>query len=456
MSWLEEKPGLWQRPIGDNEKFIKFIGDRSHQIGREHWSVTSGAKFTLNRGWNISELSKNSFDAWCKVRFDHPSIACTAGADTLSYQTGSNDSVISWANETFKVHDLDVTAEDVIANLKPSRYITAHLLPGENTIILHAAHWRTDGYGALQLVHAFLNSLCEVVSGNPKAIQWGEEWRRLTPSIEEVLDIPVTATPKILEATKDCMKTLTHARGAVGVALTGDKQAAPAGTRSARFCLTEPETRAVAAACAEQNISLTSAVHASCATLTRMQALPGDRDKHYTSTMRFSLRPHLPPPYSGPGFAAALYTGGYMFPVPASQSWIENARAYEREYSTGITEDFLQCRRQYAEEVLGILQRGVPPPNPPPSEVDISSVGDAEALVSPRFTHDGTVLEVQDLNIGVEILTRQTYCFMWTFRGRLELQLVYNEAYYRQDHAERMVKIIAETLKAELGLWGKS
>jgi hypothetical protein len=83
-------------------------------------------------------------------------------------------------------------------------------------------------------------------------------------------------------------------------------------------------------------------------------------------------------------------------------------------------------------------------------------VGDAEALVAPRFTNDGTVLEVQDLNIGVEILTRQTYCFMWTFRGRLQLQLVYNEAYYEKDHAERMVKIIAETLKAELGLWGKS
>ncbi|CAI7668956.1 unnamed protein product [Penicillium manginii] len=446
-SWVEKKPGLWQRPIGENEKFIKFIGDRSHLIGREHWSITSGAKFTLNTGWNISELSRNSFDAWCKVRFYHPSIACTAEADILSYQTGSNDSVFSWANETFKVHDSDVTAEDVIANLRPSRYMTAHLLP---------AHWRTDGYGALQLVHAFLNSLCEVVSGNQKEIQWGEEWRRLTPSIEEVLDIPVTATPKILEATRECMKTLAHARGAVGVAFTGDKQAAPAGTRSTRFCLTETETSAVAAACTERNISLTSAVHASCAILTHMQASPDDRDKHYTSTMRFTLRPHLLPPYSGPGFAAALYTAGYMFPVPASKSWIENARAYEREYRTGITQDFLQCRRQYAEEVLGLLKRGVPPADPPPSEVDISSVGDAEALVAPRFTNDGTVLEVQDLNIGVEILTRQTYCFMWTFRGRLQLQLVYNEAYYEKDHAERMVKIIAETLKAELGLWGKS
>lgn len=452
MPWIETKPGLWQRPIGDNEKFIKFIGDRSHQIGREHWSVTAGATFTLNRDWSLSDLSSHCLNAWCAFRFDHPSIACTVEGDTVSYQTPSNEELASWANETFHIHDLSTSSDDLIAALKPSRYFTAHLLPGENRVILHAAHWRTDGYGALQLVHAFLDTLCKAVGGHSKETQWGEEWRRLTPSIEEVLDLPLTATPEILEATKECLKTLAHTRGAVGTALSGDKLAAPAGTRSAHLSLTTADTSAVMAACAERNISLLSAVHASCAALTWLEASLNDRDKHYTSTMRFSLRPHLPPPYSGPAYAAGLYTGGYMFPVPASQSWIENAKQYEKEYNTGITEDFLKCRRQYAVELIGILQRGAPPPDPPPSEVDISSVGDAEALVSPRFTHNGIILEVQSVDIGVETLTRQTYCFLWTFRGRLELHLVYNEAFYEPERAERMVRILAKTLQTELGL----
>ncbi|KAL4926723.1 uncharacterized protein BDV17DRAFT_299631 [Aspergillus undulatus] len=441
MPWIETKPGLWQRPIGDNEKSIKFIGDRSHQIGREHWSVTSGARFTLNRGQTLAELSNQCLNAWCAFRFDHPSIACTVDGDTLSYHTPSNEGLASWANETFHVHDLDSTADDLIATLKPSRFITAHLLPGESKVILHAAHWRTDGYGALQLLHAFLGSLCKAVSGDTRTIAWGEEWCRLTPSIEEVLGLPVTATPEVLEATQECMKTLAYTRGAVGVAVTAAQNTAPGGTASAHFSLTEADTSAVMAACAERDISLLSAVHASCAALTRQEASSDARDKHYTSTMRFSLRPHLPPPYSGPAFAAGLYTAGYMFPVPVSQSWIENAKQYERQYNTGITEDFLKCRRQYAVEILGILQRGAPPPDPPPSEVDISS-----------FTHNGTVLEVQDVSIGVETLTRQTYCFLWTFRGRLELHLVYNKAYYEPDRAERMVRTLAKTLQTELGL----
>ena len=452
MPWTEAKPGLWHRPIGENEKFIKFIGDRAHQIGREHWSVTAGATFTLNKALAPSELSRQCFKAWCALRFDHPSIACTAEGDKLTYLVLPAESVTSWAKETFTVHELGESADDVIAALKPSRYITAHLLPGEKRVLLHAAHWRTDGYGALQLVHAFLDQLCRIDSGDDTALPWGDEVQRLTPSIEEVLDLPVTATPDIIDATRELMRTLTYTRDAVGVALIGDTHAAPAGTRSASLRLAEPLTRAVLQACSARNISLVSAVHASCAALTYLEASLKHREKHYTSTMRFSLRPHLPKPYCTADFAAALYTGGYMFRVPASQSWLANAMQYEEEYNAGVTTDFLRSRRQYAIEVLDILQKAVPPPDTPQSEVDISSVGDAEALVSSRRMYDETVLEVQDVSIGVETLTRQTYCFLWTFRGSLELNLVYNEAYYEPDRAAKMVRRLGDVLMTELGL----
>jgi len=232
----------------------------------------------------------------------------------------------------------------------------------------------------------------------------------------------------------------------------GDGRAAPAGTRSAHLRFSESDTRAVLEACSARNISLISAVHASCAALTYLEASLNHKDKHYTSTMRFSLRPYLHKPYCTADFAAALYTGGYMFRVPASQTWLENAAQYEEKYNAGITMDFLKSRRQYAIEVLSILQKGVPAPDPPQSEVDISSVGDAEALVSSQHSHDGTVLEVLDVSIGVETLTRQTYCFLWTFCGRLELNLVYNEAYYEPDRAAQMVQRLGEILMTELEL----
>jgi hypothetical protein len=438
--------------MGENEKFIHFIGSRAHTMGREHWSVRASATFTINQSLTSEELSARCLKAWCALRFAHPSIACTAEGDTLSYVVPSSESIADWANETFTVHEPGASAEDVMTNLGPSKYITCHLFPDQSMCFLQIAHWRTDGYGALQLVNAFLDNLCKEVGGEDEELRWGDEAQRLTPSIEEVLRLPVKATQEIMDATKDCMKTLGLAKGAVGVALEGDGSAGPAGTRRVRFRLAAADTIAVVAACAAHNISITSAVHASCASLTYLEASQDDRDKHYTSTMRFSLRPHLPDPYCTTDYAAAIYTGGYMSRVPASQSWLENAKHYEKEYTTGVSNDFLRCRRQYAIEVLAILQKGPPAPNPPPSEVDISSVGDAEALVSLRHANGETVLEVQDVSIGVETLTRQMYCFVWTFRGHLELQLVYNESYYEAERVEKMVRSLADILKTGLDL----
>lgn len=452
MPWTEVKPGLWQRSIGENEKFIKRIGDRAHAAGREHWSVTAGATFTLNTALAPSELSSKCVEAWCALRFEHPTIACTAEGDTLSYLVPLADSVTSWASETFVVHGLDVSDDDIVATVKPSRYTTAHLIPSKKKVLLHFAHWRTDGHGSLQLIDAFMDKLCRVTSGEDMCLHWGEEVRRLAPSIEEVLDLPVIATQDIVDSARKYMSTSAYIRGAAGVELMGDCNALPAGTRSARLSLAEADTETIMEACSTRNISLVSAVHASCAALTHSEAPSNTREKPYTSTMRFSLRPHLPKPYSSSDYAACLYTGGYMFRVPASQPWLENAKQYEEEYINGITADFLNCRRQYAIEVMNALQQNVPPPDPPQSEVDISSVGDAEALVSPRHTHGDTVLEVQDASVGVETLTRQTYCFLWTFRGHLELNLVYNEAYYDAGRAAKMVQRLADILTGGLEL----
>jgi hypothetical protein len=373
--------------------------------------------------------------------------------ECLTYRVPDTESLGSWADETFTVYDEGIRSDDVVATLGPSKYTTGHFFLGERRFLLHAAHWRTDGYGALQLVNSFLDNLCNSIGYGEQAWRFGDEVQRLTPSIEEILDLPVTPTQDIVNATKNCIKTLGYAKGAVGVG-PQDKEGGngPKGTRSTRFRLAEADTKAVQEACAAHNISLLSAVHASCASLTYLEATPDDQDKHYTSTMRFSLRPHLQKPHCAADSAAGLYTGGYMFRVPASQSWMENARQYQHEYDTGITVDFLKCRRHYATEVLGILQQNLPPPDPPPSEIDISSVGNAEELVSPQHRHGKTVLEVRDVSIGVETLTRQIYCFLWTYRSRLEFQLVYNEAYYSAERMEKMVKKLPKILMTELEL----
>jgi hypothetical protein len=237
MPWRETQPGLWQRPIGDNEKFIHFIGDRAHGLGREHWSVRASATFTTNQPLASSELGAQCLEAWCALRFAHPSIACTVEGDVLSYVVPSSESIADWAKETCTIHEPGANAADVMANLSPSKYTSCHLFPDESMFFLQIAHWRTDGYGALQLVNALLDNLCKVLGDEDLKLRWGDEPPRLTPGIEEALKLPIAATQDIVDATKDCMKTLDHGNGAVGMALKGDGGGGPAGTRNARFRL---------------------------------------------------------------------------------------------------------------------------------------------------------------------------------------------------------------------------
>lgn len=450
MPWSEPRPGHYQRPIGENEKFIKAIGDRAHASAREHWSITSKGSFKLTEPLNADVLPTKFRNAWKALRYKHPSIASTAEEETLNYIVPDISALDRWANETFFVHDGNISADNLIASFKPSPYVTAHYLPESSQFILHTAHWRTDGFGALQLLNAFFEAFFTVPDRDPVNLPWGQEVDRLVPSIEEVLNLPVVATPEIKAKADQYISTLAHTKGAVGVSYRGDRNTLPSGTQSARLCLSQSTTKAVFEACQARKIDVLSAIHASVAAITYAGAPADSKNKHYTSTLRFSLRPYLPEPYDTPQSASALYTGGYMFKVPAFQSWAENAKTYNEEYHHGITEEFLLARRQYALNVQDLLRRNIVDESPPPSEVDISSVGDVDSLVYPVHKSGNGKLEILDVSIGVETLTRQMYCFVWTFRNRMEFNMVYNEAFYDTTFPAELLGKLKEVLEVEL------
>lgn len=142
MPWTEIRPGHFQRPIGENESFIKAIGDRGHVAGREHWSVTAYATFTLHASvLTLDDVTQWLRQAWKRLRFQHPSIASIASDDSLDYFVPSALDLESWANKTFTVAKNTQDVNDVIASLKPARYVTGYYLPHTSQFILHLAHW---------------------------------------------------------------------------------------------------------------------------------------------------------------------------------------------------------------------------------------------------------------------------------------------------------------------------
>ncbi|KAI2621282.1 hypothetical protein GGR54DRAFT_96437 [Hypoxylon sp. NC1633] len=450
MPWSETKPGYWQRPLGENERMIKWIGDRAHATGREHWSITAVGSFTLSGSLNEGSLTAKLRNAWKLLRFQHPSIASTAGSDTLDYIVPQAEDLEQWTNETLRT--IETTAEDLIADLKPSSYVAGYFLPHTTQFVLHTAHWRTDGYGALQLLNAFFEALVSDLDATDAA--WGDEHIRLVPSIEEVLELPEKATPEIQAATAECLKSGALVVGSIGLPYNEAPGTTPRGTRSIRRTLSRLSTASILLNCASRNITPLSAVHASLASANYANCTSGpDGAGHYTSTMRFSLRPYLKEPFNSVQYASALYTGSYMAKVARTNSWEENAAQYNELYAAGLDRGFLISRRQFAIQISALLER-TGDLGPPRSEVDISSINDADKLVK-RVHHRGgreeDALEVTDINLALECLAKETYLFFWIFNDRIEFNLVYNEAFYEKTFMTEIMNAIEHALKQGLG-----
>jgi hypothetical protein len=114
-----------------------------------------------------------------------------------------------------------------------------------------------------------------------------------------------------------------------------------------------------------------------------------------------------------------------MEKVDTGKTWLDHARHYNSIYNKGVSRDYLDAHRVCAS-ALGNMLRHLPPNLPIQSDVDISSIGIAESLIKRSYSSGDFVVDVVAMSVGVEILTRQAVCFVWTFRDQLNFNLVYN------------------------------
>jgi hypothetical protein len=152
-----------------------------------------------------------------------------------------------------------------------------------------------------------------------------------------------------------------------------------------------------------RGVGVTAAVHASLAAVNFRHEIPEHQGRHYTSTIKQSLRPYLPEPYSTPAAAAGLYTSGWLVRVDASGTWEENARTYQAEYEKGISSEYLQAHRQYASTLVDVI-KNLSPPTEPPSDIYISSMGIMENYLEREYGTQEGGFGIAHVGLGVEIL----------------------------------------------------
>ncbi|KAI0134369.1 hypothetical protein BJ170DRAFT_679265 [Xylariales sp. AK1849] len=457
MAWKETQPGLWQRPIGENESMIKLIGDAGRASGKDVWSVSATACFAASV--EPKPLTQALRDGWTALRFRHPSIATTADGDTLHYHVPDAPQLAQWLDETFIVLRQESSVDKILGTLPPRRFACCYYLEHAQEIVLHLSHWRTDGIGAFHLLGALFSATVEHMDDDLNELPWGLETVRLVPSVEHALELPITPTEAINTATKIYLSTLGHAKGALNIALqsTPSAESEPTADTKATTLPTlyfpVEQTAELLSACSQRGIRFEAALHASvtAAACSIAESTAASEHKHHSSTLRHSLRPHLPTPYDGVAGAAGLYTAGYFVKVPTTQSWLDNARYYESEYAEGATPDLLCSRRQYALEMKGIISR-MAPPDSPPSGLDMSWVPKAQYLVGTMYAnpHDGRFLQVDSIGISVDVLSRHVYVFAWMFNGQIQCQLAFNKAFYDQSFAAKVLGLVAQDLTSNL------
>ncbi|KAI0546774.1 hypothetical protein F4679DRAFT_401158 [Xylaria curta] len=451
MVWQEtEQEGVFSRPIGENETFIKLVGDAGLLLNREHWAINSSATVVPTGSFASAnaDLASRFRQAWAHLRFQHPSLAAeVAPSDDTRFiyiytVPADRAALDAWVSRTFSVAADAASSADVIPAFRPTPYAKLVYFPRSGELLLHTAHWRTDGIGVLLLLDAFL-AIASTPGplADPSSLAWGTEIVRLAPSVEDAACMPSQPTPAQEERAAALVKTFAHTVGAIWIPYLGNETTLPAGTHSAALALSATTTEKVVEACKARGVSVTAAVHASVAGANYALADDTGKEKHYTSTVRFALRPHL----SEPASAAGLYTTGWMRRVEAAMSWQERACVYNDEYRKGITRDFLDAHREYAKKLIELVRRGGESPS---SEVDISSIGVAEKLIRPSYGS----LEVRAVSVGVEILSRQAVVFVWTFRDRLNLSVVYNEAFHSGEQMRRFVDTVKSELLEGLGV----
>ncbi|KAI1169095.1 hypothetical protein F5B18DRAFT_593990 [Nemania serpens] len=387
MTWHEtDQKGVFSRPIGENEAFIKLLGDAGLPLNREHWAINSTATIVPTGSMTSADLISHFRRAWAYLRFRHPSLAAESAPDNENfiYTVPADGSALdAWVSQTFSVAVDAPCSADIIATFKPTSYAMLVYIPRSGELLGHSSHWRSDGIGVMLLLDALLSIASQPWLADPASLPWGSEVERLAPSIEDAAAVPKDSTPALNKRGAAAVGTFSHTAGAVGIPLVGVGDMLPGGTRSAASVFDLATTEKIVAACKEKGVSVTAAVHASVAGANYALADEGARDKHYTSTIRFALRPYLREPYSTPAYAAGLYTTGWMKRVESRSSWTERLGQYQDEYRKGITRDFLDAHREYAAQ-LGEMIRNMSPPSgggDPPSDVDISSIGVAEKLI---------------------------------------------------------------------------
>ena len=438
--------------MGETENLLWLIGSSAFLVGKDEWHLFASAKLHFEfSGFAEDKTVAGLRMAWQSLRFDHPSIAVTNKGTNLTYNVPDVEALERWTDRTFVVDRNVDNAETLIASIGPCKQAQLHVLPHSHQIVLHTAHWRSDGRGILHLLDRLLYNL---TCANTQPLRWGDEVNRLTMCVEDAAGMVDHVSSADQACVKDMATQLLKGAPALTIPCLGDTDTLPRSPR--RSCLTwsVPKTANLIRACKARNITVTSAVHASIASTNIRRATPDTKTLDYRSSIRRDLRARLPEPHSSPASAAALFTTATIFSLPANGTWLDFARRLTDEYRSRYDDELFRLHRVYyrqlVEDIMQAAEEGGGTARA--ADVDISSIGLIENRVAREYGRGLDVVEVTEVAVSVNSCSRQAAVFVSTFQDCLTLYMSYNEAYHLEEDMDSFLEEVSQSLAVELGI----
>lgn len=446
MSWNRVSEGRFERPLGESEKLLWLVGASTFAFGKDQWHLFTTARLRFGSESSFSDKAVNALrKAWKGLRFDHPSIAVTTDGATLTYDTPDATSLEQWLNETFIVERNVKAAEDVIASIGRCEQAQLHVLPYARQIVLHTAHWRSDGRGLPHLLNELLNVLTHPSS---HSLRWGEEVSRLSICLEDAAGMVDQVS--FADQTRVKEMAIQHLQGAPALTISclGDANTKPRSPRRCLLTLTTTQTADIISTCKARGLTVTSAVHAAIATSNIARATLASKAFDYSSSIRRDLRTRLKEPYNSSASAAAFLVATTIFDLPIDGTWSDFAKRFTDEYRGNYDDEMFRLHRVFYRQLVADLREGHKFKRA--VHVGISSIGLVENLLDREYGKGSGLVQVEEVGVSTNSYSKGAAVFVFTFRDRLNLYMSYNEAFHGKEDMERFLEEIKETLVKEL------
>ena len=202
------------------------------------------------------------------------------------------------------------------------------------------------------------------------------------------------------------------------------------------------------AACKEQKIGVTAALHAALVTVTYARAEPGTSTRHYSSPTPVSLRKFLPTQVDGDDQLVSLLISGVQITLPPKLPFLEQARSFQKWYETSKSPEWLIDAPERAVRFGSLLELTRPKEWGLPSQPQLNSLGVIDRFVRSQHTD----VQVEGARVGVEVLTPENVFYVWTFRGKLHISVSYNQAFYTRYDMDEVLGDVLGVLARELDM----